>query len=313
MSHRLAHNYLIMRGCPSLITALLSCNLISISLHLRALPIIGTQGHRLGSLHVQVELQVARAGQTNLTAPAVSDGAPSPPEFKVGPGTQVREKQGEFVKQHRDQGHLAQDRDQGRLAQDRDLGHLAQDRDLGKVEREISTKADRNTDYSEKGGRVDSAASHKAALLAKYINPRTEQKQSVVQQAANAGTASVVLSGGDGTSGGPAAALGPRQQEVIAELIERGERLREAMVRAVLDSGKEEEGEGERGERDWVYGDVYSSSEEEREKYGDVSSEESHSPLRDPSLLNTLLYTTVSHDFSCTVCVQYSDTVYLLI
>ena len=279
MSHRLAHNYLIMRGCPSLITALLSCNLISISLHLRALPIIGTQGHRLGSLHVQVELQVARAGQTNLTAPAVSDGGPSPPEFKVGPGTQVREKQGEFVKQHRDQGHLAQDRDRGRLVQDRYRG---------KVEREISTKADWNTDYSEKSGRVDSAASHKAALLAKYINPRTEQKQSVVQQAANAGTASVVLSG-DGTSGGPAAALGPRQQEVIAELIERGERLREAMVRAVLDSGKErkEEGEGERGKRDWVCGDVYSSSEE---KYGDVSSEESHSPLRDPSLLNTLLY-----------------------
>ena len=244
-----------------------------------SLPIIGTQGHRLGTLHVQVELQVARAGQTHLVTSGVATDLSSPPEFKVGPGANEREKQRELEKKDMDQKLLAQD----------SSANAKLSLSLAPVEKSLQS---------------ESAASHKAALLAKYIHPHTEPGRAFIQESKT----TVEESGNEvrhSGIAGQAVPLGPRQQEVLAELIERGERLREAMVRAVLDSKKE----GELNEKEWgrdpekkgvkqtkrvgrsVLGgceDVY-SSEEEKEG-GVVSSEESDYPLHNPSLLEKLLY-----------------------
>ena len=274
----------------------------------RSLPIIGTQGHRLGRLHVQVELQVARAGQTSLTtSAAVPDDLSQPPEFRVGPGAQsISEKQREPMTEMDTRKRLA-------------------------------PREHRTSSPNTNGGHPDpteSAASHKAALLAKYINPWTERGgRPPVQKPATASTGienRIIDQSPSGKRGYTGAVLGPKTQEVIAELIERGERLREAMARAILDSGipagmregrggreeregregrEEREGKEGREEREGrkekrerrvgrgecvsplggVDGELYSSECEEEED-GDVSMEESDYPLRDPSLLEKLLY-----------------------
>ena len=122
--------------------------------------------------------------------------------------------------------------------------------------------------------------------------------------------------------------LGVQQREVIAELIERGERLRDAMVAAVLKSGQGGGGDvgrvgrerggggpgrgggdkrGQRGRKDVVGGEkegyemseekqdvrhsVYSSEEEIGVDDGkEFSMDESDYPLGDPALLEQLLY-----------------------
>ena len=236
---------------------------------LSSLPIIGTQGHRLGRLQVQIELQVARAGQTRLTTPAAaSDDLSHPPEFKVGPG-----------------GHRTTEKQREPTSAEIDT-HTT----LPPQEHRATSSHNSNRGHTEPKTYTESAASHKAALLAKYINPSTSnagQEQMTVVPTGSGSTTGQSVSGEMGSA--VANPLGPKQQEVIAELIERGERLREAMARAVLDSGiekKERGGKGGRVPLCGVVGEVYSSEEEEEED-GDVSMDY---PLRDPSLLEKLLH-----------------------
>ncbi|CAI8045648.1 C2 domain-containing protein 3 [Geodia barretti] len=226
-----------------------------------SLPIIGTQGHRLGRLQVQIELQVARAGQTRLTTPAAaSDDVSHPPEFKVGPGA------------HR--------------ATEKQREPIAEIDTLPPQEHRATSSRNTNRGHAEPKTYTESAASHKAALLAKYINPNTSketatgQEQMTVSPTGSGSTTGQSVYGEMGSA--VARPLGPQQQEVIAELIERGERLREAMARAVLDSGIEKKKGRERGRKRGrvpLCGVV-----------GDVSMEESDYPLRDPSLLEKLLH-----------------------
>ena len=248
---------------------------VCLSSPLSSLPIIGTQGHRLGRLQVQIELQVARAGQTRLTTPAAaSDDVSHPPEFKVGPGA------------HR--------------ATEKQREPIAEIDTLPPQEHRATSSRNTNRGHTEPKTYTESAASHKAALLAKYINPNTSketatgQEQMTVSPTGSGSTTGQSVYGEMGSA--VARPLGPQQQEVIAELIERGERLREAMARAVLDSGIEKKKGRERGGKRGrvplcgVVGEVYSSEEEEEEEDGDVSMEESDYPLRDPSLLEKLLH-----------------------
>ena len=204
-----------------------------------------------------MEIQVARAGQTSLTTSTAVEDTSENPVFKVGPGAPLRAKRREIQEIYTEESKLADN--QSNL-----------------------------TGQSEQPP-TQSASSHKAALLAKYIDRKTFEAGETTKQ-----------SSPPGSTRDSALPLGPQQQQVIAELIERGERLRDAMVASVLQSGLKKVGEeGERERRrsrvadgiGIVYGGVY-SSEEEAGKLGDddISMDESDYPLHDPSLLQKLLY-----------------------
>ena len=126
-------------------------------------------------------------------------------------------------------------------------------------------------------------ASHKAALLAKYIHHQTEPMNRPMERKTDRDDEQGEIE------------MGPQQREVISELIKRGERLRDAMVTSVLKSGqggkvgsKRDNVTMQRQQETFSY-DVYSSDEEE-EKDVDFSMDESDYPLHDPSLLEQLLY-----------------------
>ena len=222
-----------------------------------------------------MEIQVARAGQTRLTTPALSDDPSQLPEFIVGLGAHPTDQQ------HREQ-----------------KGRDKENQSLDTRGRRASSDS-KETQQEPPKTHVESATTHKAALLAKYIKPWSEEGRPTVQesQTASSGigpTAHRSLSGGRGCDGVP---LGPQQQQVIAELIERGERLREAMTRAVLDSGVGRRGRRGRREREVLgkkfvplcgVGGVYSSEEEEEER-GDTSMEESGYLLKHRFLQEKLL------------------------
>lgn len=221
-----------------------------------------------------MELQVSRAGQTRLTTPALSDDPSQLPEFIVGLGAHPTDQQ------HKEQ-----------------KGRDKENQSLDTRERGASADS-KETQPEPPKTHMESATTHKAALLAKYIKPWSEGGRPTVQesQTASSGigpTAHRSLSGGRGCDGVP---LGPRQQQVIAELIERGEKLREAMTRAVLDSGVGRRGRRERREGEVLgkkfvplcgIGGVYSSEEEEER--GDTSMEESGYLLKHCFLQEKLL------------------------
>lgn len=217
-----------------------------------SLPITSPQGHVLGRLHIIVELEVARAGQTNLMGPAAVGTLSG---FTVGPGASLKARRSELQELHAEQ-----------------VPGSLQNKLISTSNAENSRQSAHHTIPSS-----ESVATHKAALLAKYMEPSPTEP-----------------------------CLGPKQHEVLAELIERGERLRDAMVASVLNSGKggdgvvsgrgrggEKEGEGGKGVTDGKsmrqeY--VYSSDDNEVDDKFDFSMDESDYPLHDPSLLEQLLY-----------------------
>ena len=246
--------------------SLYSFPILSIS---SSIPIISPQGHTLGNLQIQIEIQVARAGQTRLSAPAVDA---SQPGFTVGPGATVKAKRQDLQENERTE------RD-SKTRQSRGL-------DL-KVE---STNPSAGTLHQTAQSSLQAAADHKAALLAKYTQQRTEPGARRAQS--------------DYDDESEAMEIGPRQREVISELIERGEKLREAMVISVFKTRQEGAGGGVQSTgRDYRSTEnqkefhTYNSCSSDEEKEGEeaFSMDESDYPLRDPSLLEQLLYSVSSY------------------
>lgn len=154
-----------------------------------------------------MEIQVAQAALSHLMVPTLED---SQLGFTVGPGATVKAKR----KQLQEVG----------------TGQEAQKTALRvKFNPPPTSSATRAQPHSEIPSQA--VADHKAALVAKYTQYRSED----------------TLEGGadrtslDGEERNPAArAPGPRQQEIISELIERGEKLQDAMVVAMLKSHQED-------------------------------------------------------------------------
>ena len=233
-----------------------------------SIPIISPQGHTLGNLQIQIEIQVARAGQTRLSAPAVDA---SQPGFTVGPGATVKAKRQDLQEVGTERGSKAR--------QSRGL-------DL-KVE---STNPSAGTLHQTAQSSLQAAADHKAALLAKYTQQRTEPGARRAQS--------------DYDDEREAMEIGPRQREVISELIERGEKLREAMVVSVFKTrqggaggGVQSTGRDYRSTENQKEFHTYNSCSSDEEKEGEeaFSMDESDYPLRDPSLLEQLLYSVSSY------------------
>ena len=159
-----------------------------------------------------------------------------------------------------------------------ELLELSSERVHGSLQKRSTTTS--NDEDSRRNGRLarssEAVAAHKAALLAKYIGHHpTESSRHC---------------------------LGPKQHEVLTELIGRGERLRDAMVASVLNSGKggdrEESGRGRGGgggkgttEEQGVRQEYVYSSDEDEFGESEFSLDESDYPLHNPSLLEQLLYT----------------------
>lgn len=218
----------------------------------------------LGMLHIQIEIQVARAGQTSLATSTAVDDTVGGPVFTVGPGVPLKAKRREFQEIYTEE----------------------------KLQSKETNKQSNLTGQNEQTS-TSSASSHKAALLAKYTDRYIERSKPTSGSGQNTQGG---LSQSDLTHNS-ALPLGPQQLQIIAELIERGERLRDAMVVSVLKSGGRQEGEEEEGRKEGkmegvnVDHDVF-SSEEEDDKMGDgdISMTESDYPLHNTSLLEQLLY-----------------------
>ena len=245
--------------------SLYSFPILSIS---SSIPITSPQGHTLGNLQIQIEIQVARAGQTRLSAPAVDA---SQPGFTVGPGATVKAKRQDLQEVGTERGSKA------RQCRGLDL----------KVE---STNPSAGTLHQTAQSSLQAAADHKAALLAKYTQQHTEPGARRAQS--------------DYDDESEAMEIGPRQREVISELIERGEKLREAMVVSVFKTCQEGAGGGVQSTgRDYRSTEnqkefhTYNSCSSDEEKEGEeaFSMDESDYPLRDPSLLEQLLYSVSSY------------------
>ena len=206
-----------------------------------------------------MEIQVAKAGLTRLMAPKVDT---TELGFKVGPGATVTAKR-------------------------RELHELKMEERVDKPQQKSSLKDENrltnapNLHQSESSS-SQTVATHKAALLAKYIQRHTEPSSRHLEGRTEE------LPPDDKPQ---MMALGPQQREVISELIERGEKLRNAMVLSVLKSGKDQrvrtgkEPETLKKQQDT---EVYSSDDEKEKE--EFSMDESDYPLHDPSLLEQLLY-----------------------
>lgn len=212
-----------------------------------------------------MEIQVAKAGLTHLMVPAEDTAQLG---FKVGPGATVTNKRCEL--------HELNMPERGdRLQQKSSLkDELFQNRPTNAPNLHQSPSPSSQT-----------IASHKAALLAKYIQRRTEPSSTRLE-----GRTEEVPP--DNTP--EMMALGPQQREVISELIERGEKLRNAMVLSVLKSGGDhrvrstKEPDTIKTQQDAKHCEVYSSDDEKEKE--EFSMDESDYPLHDPSLLEQLLY-----------------------
>lgn len=210
-----------------------------------------------------MEIQVAKAGLTRLMAPTEDT---TELGFKVGPGATVTAKR-------RDLHELKVEERSDRPQQKSSLkNELFQNRPINAPNLHQSASPSSQT-----------IASHKAALLAKYVQHHSEPSSTHFEGRTED------LPPNDKPQ---MMALGPQQREVISELIERGEKLRNAMVLSVLKSGKDQRvrsaKEPETIETQQDHCEVYSSDDEkEKEEY---SMDESDYPLHDPSLLEQLLY-----------------------
>lgn len=205
-----------------------------------------------------MEIQVAKAGLTRLMAPTEDT---TELGFKVGPGATI-------------------------IAKRRELHELKMEERSDRPQQKSSFQncpinaPDLHQSASPSSQTI---ASHKAALLAKYVQRRTEPSSTHFEGRTEE------LPPNDKPQ---MMALGPQQREVISELIERGEKLRNAMVLSVLKSGKDQrvrsakEPQTIKTQQDHC--EVY-SSEDENEKE-EFSMDESDYPLHNPSLLEQLLY-----------------------
>ena len=154
-----------------------------------------------------MEIQVAQAALAHLMAPTLED---SQLGFTVGPGATVKAKR----KQLQEVG----------------TGQGTQKTALRvKFNQTPSPPAMSVQSHSERPSQV--VSDHKAALVAKYTQYRSED---TLKGEADKG--SLDREGRSLSARVP----GPRQQEIISELIEHGEKLQDAMVVAMLKSHQED-------------------------------------------------------------------------
>ena len=172
-----------------------------------------------------MELQVSNAGKTRLTASAKSTAKPAKPAKpggRVSPGTTLKTKKKHVREVKRD--------------------HLSPwSANKVRVKSKSPVPPSLLTTSEAAKSPQQSVANHKAALLAKYIefhsNPEDRATRSEREEREGEGEEERER------------LKGPQQQSVLSELIERGERLRDAMVLSVL---KSHGGEGGgRMEEEW--------------------------------------------------------------